>query len=84
VVVIIAVLCVIQSLKTFDLVATMTQGGPAGATKVLGYYMYTETFWNNRFGYGAAISVVTLFISIGFVWIYLRKVANNALHISKQ
>lgn len=84
VVVIVAILSVIQSLKTFDLVAIMTQGGPAGATKVLGYFMYTETFWNNRFGYGAAISIVILLLSSGFAWIYLRSVAKNALHISKQ
>lgn len=82
--VVVAILSVIQSLRTFDLVATMTQGGPAGATKVLGYLMYSETFWNNRFGYGAAISVVTLILSSGFVWTYLRRVANNVLHISKQ
>jgi raffinose/stachyose/melibiose transport system permease protein len=82
--VIVAVLSVLQSLRTFDLVATMTQGGPAGATKVLGYFMYSETFWNNRFGYGAAISVVILVLSIGFAWAYLRRVANNAIHESKQ
>jgi raffinose/stachyose/melibiose transport system permease protein len=82
--VIVAVLSVIQSLKTFDLVATMTQGGPAGSTKVLGYFMYSETFWNDRFGYGAAISVVILILSSGFAWTYLRSVANNALHVSKQ
>jgi raffinose/stachyose/melibiose transport system permease protein len=84
VMVIVAILSVIQSLKTFDLVAIMTQGGPAGATKVLGYFMYMETFWNNRFGYGAAISIVILLLSSGFAWIYLRSVANNALHVSKQ
>jgi raffinose/stachyose/melibiose transport system permease protein len=84
VVVMVAILSVIQSLKTFDLVAIMTQGGPAGATKVLGYFMYTQTFWNNRFGYGAAISVVILLLSIGYVWVYLRSVARSALHVSKQ
>jgi raffinose/stachyose/melibiose transport system permease protein len=82
--VIVAVLSVLQSLRTFDLVATMTQGGPAGATKVLGYFMYSETFWNNRFGYGAAISIVILVLSSGFAWAYLRRVANNAIHESKQ
>jgi raffinose/stachyose/melibiose transport system permease protein len=82
--VIVAVLSVIQSLRTFDLVATMTQGGPAGATKVLGYLMYIETFWNNRFGYGAAIAMVTLILSGGFVWIYLSRIARNVLHVSKQ
>jgi raffinose/stachyose/melibiose transport system permease protein len=82
--VIVAILSVIQSLKTFDLVATMTQGGPAGSTKVLGYFMYSETFWNDRFGYGAAISLIILILSSGFAWIYLRSAANNALHISKQ
>jgi ABC-type sugar transport system permease subunit len=82
--VIVALLSVIQSLRTFDLVATMTQGGPAGSTKVLGYFMYSETFWNDRFGYGAAVSVIILILSSGFAWIYLQSVANNALHISKQ
>lgn len=82
--VIVAILSVLQSLRTFDLVAIMTQGGPAGATKVLGYFMYSETFWDNRFGYGAAISVVILIISSGFAWTYLRRVANNAIHSSKQ
>ncbi len=82
--VIVAVLSVLQSLRTFDLVAIMTQGGPAGATKVLGYFMYSETFWNNRFGYGATISVVILILSSGFAWTYLHRVANNAIHSSKQ
>lgn len=81
---VVAVLSVLQSLRTFDLVAVMTQGGPAGATKVLGYFMYSETFWNNRFGYGAAISVVILILSSGFAWAYLHRVANNAIHLSKQ
>ncbi|MGH9327913.1 MAG: carbohydrate ABC transporter permease [Terriglobia bacterium] len=84
VIVIVAILSVIQSLKTFDLVAVMTQGGPAGATKVLGYFMYIETFWNNRFGYGAAISIIILLLGVGFAWIYLRGAAHNALHVSKQ
>lgn len=81
--VVVAVLSVLQSLRTFDLVAIMTQGGPAGATKVLGYFMYSETFWDNRFGYGAAISVFILILSSGFAWAYLHRVAKNALHQSK-
>lgn len=78
--VIVTMLTVIQSLRAFDLVMVMTQGGPFGTTSVLGYFMYKESFWNSRFGYGAAISVVILLLSSVFAVIYLRRVAGESLH----
>ena len=79
---VITMLTVITSLKAFDLVMVMTRGGPFNQTSVLGYFMYTESFWNYRFGYGAAISVVILLLSSVFAAIYLRNVAGESLYVS--
>ena len=40
----------------FEMARTMTQGGPAGATTTLSYYVYTEAFEAGRLGHAAAIS----------------------------
>ena len=79
VILIVTMLSVIQSLKTFDLVSVMTGGGPAGGTSVLGHFMYVISFRRNDFGYGATIGVVMLLFSAGFALSYLRGVARNAL-----
>ncbi|MDP3545634.1 MAG: sugar ABC transporter permease, partial [Phreatobacter sp.] len=50
----------IRSLRVFDIVATLTQGGPNKASEVLLYTMYTEGFTFFRMGYSAAITVVFL------------------------
>jgi len=75
-------LTVINSLRAFDLVMVMTGGGPFGQTTVLGYFMYLETFGNYKFGYGAAISVVILLLSIVFAAVYIKNVASEAMHVS--
>ncbi len=47
-----------QGLKVFDQVQAMTKGGPYGATETLSTVIYTQTFANAHFGYGAALSLV--------------------------
>lgn len=77
---IVTMLSVIHSLKTFDIVAAMTAGGPAGGTSVLGYFMYTVAFRRNDFAYGATIGVVMLVIAAGFALGYLKGIARDSLH----
>ncbi|NJL33890.1 MAG: sugar ABC transporter permease, partial [Chloroflexaceae bacterium] len=48
------------SLKIFDLVVTMTGGGPGNATEVPGVYMYEIAFKANKFAEGAAVAMVML------------------------
>lgn len=50
----------IGSLKFFDLVYNMTQGGPNHRTDVLATHLYTQGFQYFKYGYASAISVVLL------------------------
>lgn len=67
------IMCTIGALKQFDLVYSMTSGGPAGATEVIGTKIYREAFVNLDYGYGCAIGMV-LFVFIMFVTIGINKV----------
>lgn len=48
------------SLKIFDLIVTMTGGGPGNSTEVPGVLMYVLTFSSNKFAQGAAVAMVML------------------------
>ena len=50
----------INSFQAFDLVYVFTEGGPRGGTDVLGMMTYRQAFRLGDFGYGTAISLVTL------------------------
>lgn len=50
----------IGSLKFFDLVYNMTQGGPNHRTEVLATELYAEGFNYFKYGYASAISVILL------------------------
>ncbi|NQS88371.1 sugar ABC transporter permease [Patescibacteria group bacterium] len=71
--VIVIIVTVIGSLRVFDIVYTMTRGGPFNSSNVLANFMYIESFSNYRMGYGAAIAVILFLISFIFIIIYLRR-----------
>ncbi len=54
----------IGSLKFFDLVYNMTQGGPNHRTEVLATHLYAEGFDYFKYGYASAISVVLLVLCL--------------------
>lgn len=64
---------IVNSLKTFDIVWLLTQGGPGTASETLALTMYRQTFTLNRYGYGASVSVVLTLIVIAASWLYLRR-----------
>ena len=51
-------LTIIASIKSFDLIFTMTRGGPANATLVPNIYMYQLGFQLERYGYAAAVAII--------------------------
>jgi len=63
---------VVGALRSFDMIAVMTSGGPFGSSEVLAYQMYEQSIFSYRFGYGAAIATVLFAIMIVFITWYLR------------
>ena len=72
--VIIAVILItlIGAIKVFDLVYTLTRGGPANASQVMSTYIYYNAFTVNRAGYASALSVVLLIIALLLGMLQLR------------
>ena len=64
---------IINVLKAFDIVYIMTAGGPRGASRIIGFTMYWETFQNGKPGYGAAVAVIMLLLMLPFVIINIRR-----------
>jgi multiple sugar transport system permease protein/raffinose/stachyose/melibiose transport system permease protein len=71
--IIVVALSMINSLKGFDILYIMTQGGPFHSSDTLAMHMYNESFRKYRMGYGSAISVVLFFIAITIIGIYFRQ-----------
>lgn len=63
------VVTVVGALRSFDMVATMTQGGPYGSTNVLSYYMFDQAVGEGvgRYGYGSSIATVLFVIMLVFI-----------------
>jgi len=70
----IAVTMIINALKMIDLVLVMTKGAPRGATRIIGYTVFWETFNNNRSGYGSAVAVILLLLVLPFIVYQVRRV----------
>ncbi|KAA3664630.1 MAG: sugar ABC transporter permease, partial [Chloroflexi bacterium] len=69
------VLSVIGSFLAFDQFYIMTQGGPRNQTITAVYWIYNNSFTYFKMGYGAALSIVLLFILavLSVVQLYLLR-----------
>ena len=67
---------IVGSLKVFDLIYVMTNGGPLHATEVPGTLMYSSIFMKNQYGYGSAIAVFIVLECVVFTfasrWVMYR------------
>ena len=74
---IVALVCTVSALRSFDLVLIMTRGGPYDSSTVLALYMYEQAFTNLRYGYAAAIASVQFGLMATcvsfFLWHMLRR-----------
>lgn len=61
-----SILCIVGSLKIFDLPYLLTTGGPGYATTTLGIIIYQQGFRNWQYGKAAAVGVVTFLLSLIF------------------
>jgi len=55
---------IMDALRAYDLIYVLTEGGPGVATETLNYYAYLTSFRWLRMGYGSAIAMILLFISL--------------------
>lgn len=60
----------------FEMARTMTQGGPAGATTTLSYFIYLEGFETGRLSFAAAVAW-TLFILVFSITMFNWKFGNQ-------
>lgn len=63
-----ALLAVIGSLRYFDLVYIMTEGGPDHATELGATWIYSTGVAGRRWGYGSALAVLLLVVSGAVAW----------------
>lgn len=63
----------IGSLKYFDLIWNMTQGGPTGGTELMATYMYKMSFQKFNMGYGSTVAA-GMFILITIIALLFQKV----------
>ncbi|GGP25317.1 carbohydrate ABC transporter permease [Silvimonas amylolytica] len=70
-------LTVIGALRSFDLIAVMSGGGPYDSSTVLAYFMYDQSIKYFRFGYSAAIAVVLFLIMSVFITYQLRRLLRS-------
>ncbi|WP_144764908.1 carbohydrate ABC transporter permease [Curtobacterium sp. 9128] len=64
---------IVGSLKVFDQVLLLTNGGPGTASETLALTMYRETFTLSRYGSGAAVAVFLTLVVVVASWAYLRR-----------
>ncbi|MCJ7666624.1 MAG: sugar ABC transporter permease [Actinobacteria bacterium] len=65
-------LSILGSLQVFALVWIMTTGGPVNASELMSTYMYRFSFIRFELGYGSAVAIVMLLISLTISLFYRR------------
>jgi raffinose/stachyose/melibiose transport system permease protein len=65
-----ALMTVIWSLKAFDYIYIITQGGPAGSSEVVSTLMYKDAFTNYQAGYAASLGLSMAFVTALVLAVY--------------
>jgi len=70
---------IVGSFKVFDLIMILTNGGPAGSTSVIVFYLYEVAFIQLKSGYASALGIMLLIIILAITviqWIGQKKWVN--------
>lgn len=65
-------LMIVWSFQVFDLVFTMTRGGPGYSSYVMSYYVYYEGFMANNVGFASALSMTLTAIILIFSKVFMK------------
>lgn len=74
VILVVLTLGLIYTVKVFDVIMIVTQGGPANSSQTLTTYAYNLSFNDLLFGQGAAVGNILILVAIVFAAMYLRAV----------
>jgi raffinose/stachyose/melibiose transport system permease protein len=66
------VIDVVSSMKQMELIYLSTGGGPGQLTQFAGVYLYQKAFVASEYGYGNALSVLFVLVSVGLTLIVQR------------
>lgn len=75
----VAIVTMIGSMRVFDTIRLMTDGGPQGSTMVLVYYIYHQAFKAFNTGYASALAVILFVIVLALTivqWSLRKKVSH--------
>jgi multiple sugar transport system permease protein len=67
-----------ELLRVFDIVWTLTRGGPGRVTETISFHIYARTFQSYQLGYGAAMSYVLFFISAVISIVLIRLIGTGS------
>lgn len=70
----------ISSFQVFDLVYTMTQGGPGDSTNVIVYYIYQYAFRFWDIGHASALTVLFVLVLLAFIVLLVRTVERRVYY----
>ena len=73
-----AVIGILNSFTSFDLVYIMTNGGPGHATELLITHIYKSGFVKTQFDYAAALTVVQFLLLLALTYLANRAAGGNA------
>jgi ABC-type sugar transport system permease subunit len=73
-----------ELLRVFDIVWTLTRGGPGRVTETISFHIYSRTFTSFQLGYGAAMSYVLFFISAVISIILIRAIGTGSAQQSEE
>jgi ABC-type sugar transport system permease subunit len=73
-----AVIALLNSFTSFDLVYIMTNGGPGHATELLITYIYKLGFGQTRFDYAAAVTLVQFLLLLALTFLANQAAGGNA------
>ena len=65
----------IDSLKVFDTIAVISQGGPGTASETLNYFLYLQAFQFYNLGYASAVVIIffVIIIALSLMLLYVRQ-----------
>ncbi|MHA6481359.1 carbohydrate ABC transporter permease [Paenibacillus sp. strain BS8-2] len=80
---IVVMLAIVFTLKSFDLIKVLTDGGPFGKTEVMFTYVFKYFFSNeysSQYGYGSALGVTAAIIILLVSFVYFKLSRNLKSH----